>query len=105
MNIDLNKVFYLGVEGEYLQLIYISGEIYKVKIEDFFKALFPTLNYCEHKESIIEELVELQREADRKLRQIYGEYFIIRETSAIDIREDLKVELSQVLRDSLRSIK
>ncbi len=105
MNIDIKEVFYLGLEGEDLTVLTISGDNYKTKLKDFFKALFPTLDYREHKEEVITELGEIQREADKKLRQIYGEYFILRETTALDIREDLKVELSQVLRDSLNKAK
>jgi len=101
MRLEIKDVFYLGLEGDTLTVLTIKGDNFKTEVEDFFKALFPTLEYMDYKEDIIQELVEIQREADKKLRQIYGEYFLLRETTAIDIREDLKIELSQVLRDSL----
>jgi hypothetical protein len=107
MKIDIKDVFYLSLEDEVLTVLTISGDVVRkeIKLKDFFKALFPTLDYREHKEEVIAELGEIQREMDKKLRQIYGEYFILRETTALDIREDLKVELSQVLRDSLNKPK
>jgi hypothetical protein len=104
MNIDIKDIFYLGLQDDDLTILTISGDNYKTKLKDFLKTTLPTLDYDKHKAEVMDMLGDIQREADKKLKKIYGEYFILRETSSIDIRESLKAELSQVLRDSLNNI-